>query len=311
MMKGRVTHIDLNGNSLNGNIPPEIENLANLQSLYLNNNYLSGSIPPEIGNLANLVFLNLSSNYLSGNIPAEIGNLANLSSLSLRGNVLSGNIPPEIWNLTNLQGLDLRSNQISGQLPSEIGNLSQLTSLFLSYNLLEGDIPQTLLNLSNLTYLRIRSNRFTSLPDISSLINLQQIYIDYNAFTFDDILPLTDFTGTFRYSDQQKTDEEQYHTLTEGDPLLLSTTIKNSGNTYEWYKSGSYSSIGYDTTYKINSFSAQDAGIYYCIIENPAVDPGFGGIFITNQKHIRFIATLLSSKIHGFRRTRPTKVCCN
>ena len=43
--EGRVTDINLSENSLNGNIPPEIGNLANLQSLYLSGN------PPELATL--------------------------------------------------------------------------------------------------------------------------------------------------------------------------------------------------------------------------------------------------------------------
>ena len=44
------------GNQLTGEIPAELGNLANLQSLYLYNNQLTGEIPAELGNLANLLF---------------------------------------------------------------------------------------------------------------------------------------------------------------------------------------------------------------------------------------------------------------
>ena len=55
-----------------GSIPPELGNLANLETLWLENNQLSGSIPPELGNLANLESLGLSGNQLSGCVPAAL-----------------------------------------------------------------------------------------------------------------------------------------------------------------------------------------------------------------------------------------------
>jgi Leucine-rich repeat (LRR) protein len=54
---GFVTRLTWSDQSLQGSIPPELENLKNLQGLYLQNNQLSGSIPPELGNLENLQWL--------------------------------------------------------------------------------------------------------------------------------------------------------------------------------------------------------------------------------------------------------------
>ena len=65
-------------------------------SLYLDDHQLSGEIPAELGNLANLETLGLSRNQLSGEIPPELGNLANLKSLFLESNQLSGEIPADL-----------------------------------------------------------------------------------------------------------------------------------------------------------------------------------------------------------------------
>ena len=48
-------YLNLSNSGLAGEIPPEIGNLTNLDSLFLYSNQLSGEIPPEIGNLTNLV----------------------------------------------------------------------------------------------------------------------------------------------------------------------------------------------------------------------------------------------------------------
>ena|GEM_PF-899558 len=75
------------GNNLIGDVPPEIGNLSQLQSLILPHNSLT-SIPTEIGNLINLEILSLKRNQLTS-IPPEISNLDNLEILSLWGNQLS------------------------------------------------------------------------------------------------------------------------------------------------------------------------------------------------------------------------------
>jgi hypothetical protein len=121
-----VQSIQLLNNNLNGAVPPELGNLANLQYLYFYDNKLSGSIPPEIGNLANLKWLGLGWNQLSGSIPPELGNLANLQGLVLYWDQFSGNIPKELGNLANLQRLELCLNQLSGSIPSNLINLTNL-----------------------------------------------------------------------------------------------------------------------------------------------------------------------------------------
>ena len=91
--QGRVVGLSLWSNRLRGEIPPELGNLANLETLRLDGNQLSGAIPPELGNLANLETLWLHDNELSGPIPAELGQLTLLKSLNLGGNQLTGCLP--------------------------------------------------------------------------------------------------------------------------------------------------------------------------------------------------------------------------
>ena len=101
---GRVVVLDLGGrwdsearhpifHGLSGPIPPELGNLASLESLNLGYNHLSGPILPEVLTLARLTRLNLRRNQLTGPIPAELSNLASLTQLWLGGNNLSGPRP--------------------------------------------------------------------------------------------------------------------------------------------------------------------------------------------------------------------------
>jgi len=122
-----TTELNLySNNQITGEIPSEIGNLTNLETLNLSNTQITGEIPSEIGNLTNLTWLRLSSNnQLTGKIPSSIGNLTNLAQLHITTNQLSGEIPVEILNL-NLTNLALFNNQFSGVLPEEICNIQSV-----------------------------------------------------------------------------------------------------------------------------------------------------------------------------------------
>ena len=64
---GSVIELDLDGNGLSGEIPPELGNLVNLVTLsFVNVRSLGGEIPPELGNLTNLEVLRIIYNSVSG-----------------------------------------------------------------------------------------------------------------------------------------------------------------------------------------------------------------------------------------------------
>ena len=66
----------------------------------INDDYtMSGEIPENIGDLTQLDTLNLSYNQFTGTIPQSIGNLTNLNYLYLYKNKLNGIIPDSICNI--------------------------------------------------------------------------------------------------------------------------------------------------------------------------------------------------------------------
>ncbi len=132
--------------------------MANLQRLDLSGNQLQGEIPPELGNLANLEFLDLGQNQLRGEIPWELGDLAYLETMGLATNQLDGEIPSVLGDLARLKTLYLFQNELRGEIPPELGNLTALERLDLQDNLLEGSIPQELGNLPNLELLNLNGN---------------------------------------------------------------------------------------------------------------------------------------------------------
>ena len=85
--------MQLSGNQLTGEIPPQLGQLTNLTSLWLSGNQLTGEIPNALGQLTNLTSLQLNENQLTGEIPNALGQLANLTSLQLNENQLTGKPP--------------------------------------------------------------------------------------------------------------------------------------------------------------------------------------------------------------------------
>ncbi len=153
--EGRVTHIDLSDNGLNGPIPPALGNLSRLERLSLTDNKLEGAIPPELGNLTSLTHLFLAENAISGPLPPELSRLSSLPYLRVYDNRLTGPIPPELGSLSNLRQVYASGNRLTGPLPPELGNISELEVLHLGGNPLTGPIPVELGSLSNLRQLRL------------------------------------------------------------------------------------------------------------------------------------------------------------
>lgn len=141
----------LDGNNLEGPIPPELGNLTSLWALFLVDNNLTGPVPRELGNLARLNQLALFGNNLTGPIPPGLGNLTNLWELRLDDNDLTGSIPPELGSLDSLVYFHASRNDLEGPIPPQLGSLRSLRELGLSGNLgLSGQLPAALTRLGDL-----------------------------------------------------------------------------------------------------------------------------------------------------------------
>ncbi len=203
----RVTKLRLGANQLNGTIPAELGNLANLEGLWLYDNQLIGSIPTELGGLANLETLNLRTNQLNGPIPAQLGQLTNLEGLWLYDNQLSGPIPTELSNLANLETLSLFGNQLSGPIPAQLGQLAYLEVLWLYDNQLSGAIPAELENLANLETLALYDNRLSgTIPtELGNLSYLEYLVLHVNQLSGPipaQLGQLTNLEGLWLYDNQ-------------------------------------------------------------------------------------------------------------
>ena len=181
-----VIEIDLTYNRLDGALPPEIGDLADLEVLILRSNSLGGELPIELFDLINLRVLSLHGNTLRTTFPAAIGNLTQLVELDLGSCYFDGSLPPEIGNLGQLEFLDISDSFVlSGPIPSEIGNLSNLRTLDLGTNNLQGWIPPEIANLENLTHLSLRRNALTGPipPGLGDLANLESLSLSFNRLS--------------------------------------------------------------------------------------------------------------------------------
>ncbi len=134
--------------NLGGTLPPEIGDLLNLKELSLTA-AIEGELPVELSNLSQLESLNLFGNQFTGSIPGELGALTNLTSLTLHFNEFSGEIPTELGNLTNLTELVLSGNNLEGEVPASLQNLTDLDVLQLNDNQLTGLPDLSALGIAN------------------------------------------------------------------------------------------------------------------------------------------------------------------
>ncbi|KAL2958883.1 hypothetical protein AAZX31_18G234700 [Glycine max] len=178
-----LTWLDLSYNSLDGEIPPALTNLTQLESLDLSNNKFQGPIPGELF-LKNLTWLDLSYNSLDGEIPPALANLTQLKRLDLSHNKFQGPILDKLLFLKSLTWLDLSYNSLDGEIPFALTNLTQLESLDLSNNKFQGPIAGELLFLKNLTWLNLSYNSLDGEipPARANLNQLERLDLSHNKF---------------------------------------------------------------------------------------------------------------------------------
>ncbi|GFQ02876.1 protein strubbelig-receptor family 8, partial [Phtheirospermum japonicum] len=139
---------DLSNNNIHDTIPYQLP--PNLTSLNLAGNSLTGNIPYSVSNMASLSYLNISQNMLSQSVGDMFANHSALTTLDISFNNFTGDIPPSFASLTNLSTLLLQNNQLTGSLNVLVG--LPLTNLNVANNHFSGWIPQELISLPNFVY---------------------------------------------------------------------------------------------------------------------------------------------------------------
>ena len=180
--------LDLADNGLD-NIPENIDQLLNLQTLILNDNDIS-KLPEFILSLKNIQILRINNNNLT-ELPANINELSNLKELSVSNNNLHY-IPTSLALMQNLEVLNLDNNNISSFV-IDCSNLKKLVILNLSSNQIK-KLPASIKELKNLISLDLSNNPIEYLPvGIYELPNLSYIDVRNTKIPDEQILKLWDY----------------------------------------------------------------------------------------------------------------------
>jgi len=215
-----VRGVELIGNDLIGEIPPEVSELRFLQYLALNGNCLYGTIPPEIGQMPSLLSLELHGNGLSGELPPELADASKLQMLNLamqfqfskqcypsngrsvidtlyeKGGTLAAEtgelnyntglygqvLGPNVNKWASMKGLHLFDNSFNGIISDEIGDLKYLVFLRAHNNVFISHMPDGLSRLKKLRELYLHQNRlyYDIIPDIGLMDDLEDFRVNEN-----------------------------------------------------------------------------------------------------------------------------------
>ncbi|GMH14463.1 hypothetical protein Nepgr_016304 [Nepenthes gracilis] len=229
----KLDSIDLHSNMFEGPIPiplPLTEGLlasnnSSLRTLDLNGNQLEGLLPPSLLSCQGLEVLDMGNNNFNGTFPYRLGFLPKLQVLIFCSNNFHGNIGTSKAKhpFSTLRIFDLSNNGFNSTLPSsllycfkammnsteKIGKLQYLcnsyykdsvilkvkgfdfkfsriltviTTIDVSNNKLEGEIPQAIGDLVSLRWLNLAHNNFTGRipPSLVSLSELESLDLSSN-----------------------------------------------------------------------------------------------------------------------------------
>ena len=185
-----VVRVELAFNSLSGKIPGKslagMKSLVKLQLCCQKGSGLEGEIPKEIGNLAELQVLSLGGNLrLHGLIPKSMAKLKKLYFFDLEtAESFSGF--QNLFNLSSLRYMHLSHAGLNGTLPDEFGlYFPAMIECLLQGNNFTGNIPSTLGNMTNLRHLNLARNRFSGkIPkSVGSIRTLQVVDFSGNQLS--------------------------------------------------------------------------------------------------------------------------------
>jgi hypothetical protein len=195
-------------------------------------------------------------------------------ALDLSGNQVRGQLNAlRDWHLAHLTRLDLSDNEITGSIP-EFTQLHRLQELNLSGNFLKGSLPY-FRQQPGLTSLVLAGNDLRGhIPAFVHLTALQELHLENNRFTFEDILPNAAQSASASYVPQQPLQHPSYVSALEFDPLTLDLKADEAvaSNQYKWYKNGlAWRQLLGNNKLYFDTLSLSDSGEYYCEITNPDV----------------------------------------
>lgn len=165
-LKSLTLSLNLHLSKTGSLLPPNLENLQNLEHLNISGNLLK-KLPPFLGNFPKLKELNISNN-LYGQFPTDLLKLTRLEILILRRVGGEKALPVDFSKFLKLKTLDITANLLA-QVPNSVYMLGDLETLILDENPVSS-ISNDILKLKNLKTLSLKK---TNVPpaEINKLKN--------------------------------------------------------------------------------------------------------------------------------------------
>ncbi|KAA8531508.1 hypothetical protein F0562_006139 [Nyssa sinensis] len=179
-----LLRFDASQNNLTGKLPKSLAGLP-LESLNLNDNSLEGEIPEILSSNPALTQLKLFNNSFSGTLPVNLGRNSNLEDFDVSGNEFEGPLPPNLCYRKKLQNLIIFKNRFSGTIPASYGDCDTLTYVRIFNNELSGKVPARFWSFPGLGFIELKNNRFegTIPPSISGARDLTSLLVSGNNFS--------------------------------------------------------------------------------------------------------------------------------
>nr|GMD59910.1 receptor-like kinase TMK4 [Ipomoea batatas] len=227
---GNVVSINLDSESISGELPSEITQLASLRTLSVQKNSLSGTLP-SFANMSSLEGLFLDNNQFSS-IPQDfLLGLPNLQTFSIsdNGELSPWQIPSYLAESTNLGSFYASNASITGVIPNFFDSFPNLQNLRLSYNNLTGSLPGSFgsSEIQNLWLNNQQKGLSGTIDVLSSMAQLSQVWLHANAFTG----PIPDLSKCVNLFDLQLRDNQLTGVVPvsiTGLPKLVNITLQNN-----------------------------------------------------------------------------------
>ncbi|XP_019179915.1 PREDICTED: receptor-like kinase TMK4 [Ipomoea nil] len=227
---GNVYIISLASQSISGELPSELTQLASLRSLSVQQNSLSGPLP-SFANMSSLEELYLDSNEFSS-IPQDfLLGLPNLGTFNISDNdkLSPWQIPSYLAESTYLGSFCASNASIIGAIPNFFNSFPNLRNLGLSYNNLAGSLPASFgsSEIQNLWLNNQQQGLSGTIDVLSSMTQLSQVWLHANAFTG----PIPDLSKCVNLFDLQLRDNQLTGVVPvsiTGLPKLVNITLQHN-----------------------------------------------------------------------------------